>query len=85
MEILESISSDGNFNFDDGSWVGIDDTEKGWEFQADADDEDTYCSGNFYIDDEAPKLIIDYDGAFELPLQVIIALEHMGYNCNDIK
>lgn len=73
------------FLFDDGSWVAIDVEEGGWEFQEDADDEETYCSGNFQTDDDETWQVIDYDGIEELPSQVIRALEIIGYKCEQIK
>ena len=49
-----------NFYFNNGTW----------EYQ-DGDDEETYISGCFILDG---KTVIDYDGCYELPKEVVLAL-----------
>ena len=66
-----------NFYFDEnGTWVGITPSQETWEVQ-DGDDEETYMSGGYVVDGNT---VIDYDGCFELPKQVILALSEYGYN-----
>ena len=59
-----------NAYFDNGAWVGITPEDEIWEYQM-QDDEDTYMSGSFTVEDNT---VIDYDGCYELPAEVIMAL-----------
>ena len=59
-----------NFYFDNGTWVGITPDDETWEYQ-EGDDEETYSSGCFILEG---KTVIDYDGCFELPKEVVLAL-----------
>lgn len=72
------------FNFDNGAWVTIYNgglTGDGfWEFQADEDDEESYRSGGLWFDG---NVIEDYDGCFELPVEVKCALADLGCTLND--
>lgn len=63
----------------DGSWVSIDTVCHSWEWQADADDDDTYISGNYEIDDVCNDCVVGYDGCYELPDGVKAALKAIGY------
>ena len=66
------------FNFDNGAWVKIHnaDGEYGsWEFQADEDDEETYSEGGLWFEG---KELVDYDGCYELPEEVRMALTELG-------
>lgn len=62
-----------------GEWLSIDTTDNTWEYQRDANDDDTYISGGYETDDERPMTIIDYDGAYDLPRAVKDALRRLGY------
>lgn len=59
------------FRFDNGAEVCIWFLDGMWEYQSDLNDDDTYISGNYYCDGDT---VIDYDGVFELPQEVKIAL-----------
>ena len=63
----------------DGSFCSIDTDNGTWEYQEDADDDDTYVSGSFITDDRDEDLVVDYDGIDELPKGVIAALIASGY------
>lgn len=63
----------------DGSWCAIDTDDMSWEYQSDCDDDDTYVSGNFVLDDDDDKLVIDFDGCETLPKGVKAALIATGY------
>lgn len=73
MKITEEKEWAGSsvFWFDNGSMVWIQDFDGFWEYQSDLKDDDTYISGNYYCDGDT---VIDYDGVFELPEEVKIAL-----------
>lgn len=72
------------FKFDNGAWVSIyngGDTGYGsWEYQEDEDDEETYSEGGLWFDG---KTIEDYDGCYELPEEVQIALKELGYTLDE--
>lgn len=72
MKITKREKKDGveNFYFDTEEWVAIDKSEGLWEYQ-EGDDEESYLSGGFVVDGGT---VIDYDGCFELPNVVILAL-----------
>lgn len=84
MEIVEKNFNDGarEYKFDNGAWVKLDiDGEYGsWEYQEDEDDEETYMEGGIWFDG---KQIEDYDGCFELPEEVKIALKDLGFTMDD--
>lgn len=84
MEIVEKNVKDGSreYRFDNGAWVKLDiDGEYGsWEYQEDEDDEETYMEGGIWFDG---KQIEDYDGCFELPEEVKIALKDLGFTMDD--
>ena len=84
MEIVEKNFKDGarEYKFDNGAWVKLDiDGEYGsWEYQEDEDDEETYMEGGIWFDG---KQIEDYDGCFELPEEVKIALKDLGFTMDD--
>jgi len=70
---LSSRNIEGKYHnsyFDNGVWVGIIPEDKTWEYQ-DSDDEETYISGSFTVEG---KTVIDYDGCYELPAEVVMAL-----------
>ena len=84
MKIVEKNVKDGarEYKFDNGAWVKLDiDGEYGsWEYQEDEDDEETYMEGGIWFDG---KQIEDYDGCFELPEEVVAALNELGYSIDD--
>ena len=84
MKITEKKTNEGahEFKFDNGAWVSLDvDGEYGsWEYQEDEDDEETYNEGGLWFED---KELVDYDGCFELPEEVKLALDDLGYRFED--
>ena len=84
MKIEEKKIKDGarEYKFDNGAWVKLDiDGEYGsWEYQEDEDDEETYMEGGIWFDG---KQVEDYDGCFELPEEVVAALNELGYSLDD--
>lgn len=84
MKIIERKNDE--FKFDNGAWVKVSiDGEYGvningeygsWEYQSDEDDEETYSEGGLWFED---KWLADYDGCYELPEEVIMALHELGY------
>ena len=77
MKVVEKVNEQGGheYTFDNGAWVCITPGEGTWEYQK-GDDEDTYISGGYVVDG---CTVIDYDGCFELPKEVAIALTAKGY------
>lgn len=65
--------------FDTDERVDIRRSEGDWEYQR-GDDNDSYMSGDFWVDSGA---VIDYDGCFELPEAVRQALA-LFYDLDDI-
>ncbi|MGM9780120.1 MAG: hypothetical protein ACI3ZD_17565 [Prevotella sp.] len=67
------------FKFDNGAWVSISTwgNNGSWEYQSDEDDEETYSEG--CLDFEYDTLI-GYDGCYELPDEVVMGVEELGYN-----
>ncbi len=66
-----------NFYFDENdTWVGITPSSGSWEIQ-DGEDDETYMSGGYVVDGNT---VIDYDGCYELPAAVILALSEFGYD-----
>ena len=80
MSIISRNVEDGthNFYFDDerNTWVGITPSTQTWEFQQD-DDEESYLSGSYITD---LNTVVDYDGVYGLPAEVIMALSDMGFD-----
>jgi hypothetical protein len=76
MKIIKKTNKKVNveFKFDNGAWVSIDPDH--WEYQSDEDDAETYIDGNLWF---KGKHLVDYDGCFELPKEVEMALKHIGY------
>lgn len=74
------------FKFDNGAWVcvcaGYEDGSGSWEYQADEDDEETYSEGGLWFEG---KELVDYDGCFELPKEVAIAVKDLGYDVIDLE
>lgn len=64
---------------DQSEWFCIDTVNRTWEYQDDDEDEESYISGNFYIDDEDLCKVIDFDGSYELPKIVRHHLRLLGY------
>jgi len=73
------------FKFDNGAWAcvyaGYEDGEGSWEYQSDEGDEETYSEGGLWFED---KTLIDYDGCYELPEEVQLALKELGYSLEEI-
>ncbi len=84
MKIIERKQVDGNndFKFDNGAWVclSIDEEFGSWEHQSDEDDEETYSSGSLWVDG---KVLTDYDGCYQLPKEVEVALMDLGYSLEE--
>lgn len=64
--------------------IGIIDTNRGYFELSDIETggENWYAEGGLWFDD---KRLIDYDGVFNLPYQIVNELENMGYNVEDFK
>ena len=69
------------FKFDNGAWVSVyngGDTGQGsWEYQSDENDEETYSEGGLWFEG---KELVDYDGCFELPKEVVMAVLELGFD-----
>lgn len=76
------------FMFESGCWVSVtipsNGDEGSWEFQRNPEDENTYREGGLWFDDvvvdtpmgkQMRKQLVDYDGCYELPYAVIVAVE----------
>lgn len=63
---------DAYIDIDERPWVQIDCVNLVWEY----DDEEDYMSGNFIVEDNT---VIDYDGCFELPQEVVDEMIRLGY------
>lgn len=59
-------------------WYQIDTINQCWEYQP-TDDEESYMSGNFYLEDNT---VVDYDGCFDLPKIIREGLIKLGYSLN---
>lgn len=75
--------------FFESCWVSVtipsDGDEGSWEYQRDPEDEETYEEGGLWFNDvlvDTPqgvmkrKQLVDYDGCYELPYAVIVAVEN---------
>lgn len=75
------------FKFDNGAWACLYtdyETEDGsWEYQSDEDEDDDekYSEGGLWF---KGKSLVDYDGCYELPEEVAIALMDLGYDVKDL-
>jgi len=86
MKVTEkkTIESITEFKFDNGAWARIViRTETGsfetgsFEYQEDVnDDGESYEEGGLWFND---KTLEDYDGVFELPEEIKVALKQLGY------
>jgi len=72
------------FKYDNGAWVSVctDKEDGSWEYQWDEDDEETYSEGGLWFED---KTLTDYDGCYELPEEVKMALKELGYELEDME
>lgn len=72
------------YKFDNGAWVcvysGDEDGDGSWEYQSDEDDEETYFEGGLWFEE---KEVVDYDGIYELPKEVKLAIRDMGYEIEE--
>lgn len=62
--------------FDNGVWVGIMPEEQIWAYDR-FDDPESYISGIYQLDRDT---VVDYDGVYQLPDEVIQAFRYVGYN-----
>ena len=81
MTIIERKTELGHeYRFDNGAWVRLlpeeAPDEGSWEFMGDEDDEETYMSGGYLLEG---KTLYEYDGCFELPKEVVLAMADYGY------
>lgn len=53
-----------------------------WEYYYKPTEE--YFSGTFFVDIDRPKVVVDYDGVFELPKEVRFALTLLGYDISEL-
>ncbi|MBQ9560577.1 MAG: hypothetical protein IJV08_11470 [Bacteroidaceae bacterium] len=74
-----SIIKTATFTTVSGEWISVNTDDHTWEYQRDADDDETYASGGYQTDDDRPCTVIDYDGCFCLPFAVHDALRRLGY------
>lgn len=74
------------YKFDNGAWAcvyaGYEDGQGSWEFQSDEEDEETYSEGGLWFED---KVLVDYDGCYELPKEVAMAIKDLGYVVEDLE
>ena len=81
MKITEKkkVKDATEFKFDNGTWVSISKSgnEVLWEYQPYEDDDETYIEG--WLGFEGNTLT-DYDGCYELPKEVVMAVVELGYN-----
>lgn len=67
------------FLFDNGAMVciGNENCHIGlWDYRSDAEDEEPSFSGSLWFDGD---VLEEYDGCYELPEEVVIALKELGY------
>jgi len=88
MKITETIKVSERtkeFKFDNGAWASVcifpEDGDGSWEYQRDEDDEETYLEGSLWLDGK----VVDYDGCYDLPTEVVLAIKECGYNVNDLE
>jgi len=85
-ETLKVSERTTEFKFDNGAWASVYiDTEDGdgsWEYQSDEDDEETYSEGGLWFEG---KELVDYDGCYELPQEVAMAVKELGYDVTDLE
>lgn len=69
-----------NYWFDNGAWCSVDMEGSSYEYQEDEDDEETYISGSLEFEN---KVLIGYDGCYELPIEVIEAVKDLGHKIDE--
>lgn len=82
MQIIlsEKISFEkAEYIFDNGAEVVLFLQLGSWKYSRDQDDD--YISGTYEVENNA---IIDWDGCFELPEEVILAFIHFGFDTSNI-
>lgn len=83
MKIIEKKKDKGTLEvrFNNGTWVKVYDGSGtgigSWEYQYDEDDEETYSEGCLEFTD---RTLDGYDGCFELPKEVIMAVSELGFD-----
>jgi hypothetical protein len=61
--------------YDNGVWVAVDKLNGTWEYMQN-NDGDTYMSGGYEVEGHT---VVAYDGAYELPIEVIDLMKDLGY------
>lgn len=94
MNVKKNQTGPFHFDFNDGETVEIHheqgDAIAGWEWFKEYDDgEDDYLEGSLWFDRSVYKwrgsVLVDYDGASELPEAVFAALELLGVDVSECK
>lgn len=78
MNYKEKVVNDSYGNM---IWVAVDINALTWEYMEN-DEGESYMSGNF---DTEGKIVVDYDGCFELPVEVLDFMDELGYITDDIR
>jgi hypothetical protein len=86
MQIVKKQICRAEFTFDNGAWVNVDCSAEPcgngyWEYQSDADDEETYSSGSLFFQN---KELVDYDGCFVIPREVVMAVMELGFSITNV-
>lgn len=68
------------FWFDNESWCSIDEENESYEFQDNPRDGETYFEGSLEFDEQ---MLVGYDGCYELPQEVIMAVKELGYSIDE--
>lgn len=86
MKIVKKLICRAEFTFDNGAWVNVDCPAGGygngsWEYQSDADDEETYSEGSLIFENYE---LVDYDGCLEIPREVVMAVMELRFSITNI-
>lgn len=86
MQIVKKQICRAEFTFDNGAWVNVDCPAGGygngsWEYQSDADDEETYSEGSLIFEN---KELVDYDGCLVIPREVVMAVMELGFSNTNV-
>ena len=71
------------FIFENNVEVTIDTSNFLWEY-CPLDEQEDYMSGSYKLDDETEMKVIDYDGVYELPQEVVDAMVFCGYDVSEL-
>jgi hypothetical protein len=84
MKIIETKKENGahEYKFDNGAWASVctGNDYGSWEYQSDEDDEETYSEGGLWFEG---KVVTDFDGCYDLPEEVRMALSELGYTLDE--